>query len=186
MSNKKWHTGFLKDYTCALVWGSDIAKEYLLIHSLIGSSTDKTVILTCRKNGMWGRKVNKYKTEKELHIALEDTLFLRSNDNHINYILDLGVKLSQELNHKLSQFIKNKRSHNTTLIVLCNNLQYITYKCHFDLVFHTFPTTPEETKYQKWINDANKEGVLVTDSMFLPKKDSKYITQLSIIGTYVI
>jgi hypothetical protein len=183
----RWYPGMLKDYTCSLVWGPDISRTFILLHSLLQGCHGETEVLTYRKDAAWGRRVKSYSTIEELQQELKPLLD-GDNDTHTNFILDIGSELSLQLQKELAQFLTTKREHNTTLIVLCEKLEYLgSVRYRFDLVFHALPMQPGNTQYQRWINDANKEGVLVTESLeWLYERNPELLMEIAIIGCYIL
>ena len=184
---EKWYSGILKDYTCSLVWSKDVRKTFLLLHSLLKNCHGETEILTYRRNAAWGRPVTNYNNVTELQRGIEK-LINHDNNTHITFVLDLDTKLTPDQQKALDQFISTNREHNVTLIVMCKDLEYLgESNFSFDLVFHCSGDQSGDTQYQKWINYANKEGVLLTQSLcWLGSKDPEHITEFSILGVYVL
>ncbi len=199
----RWYPGMLKDYTCSLVWGSDTARTFMLLHSLLQGCHGVTEVLTYRKDAAWGLcgvpppqateafrpryRVNSYTTVEELQQELKPLLD-RDNDTHTNFILDIGIELTLQLQKDLAQFLITKREHNTTLIVLCEKLEHLgSVRYRFNLVFHALPMQPGDPQYQRWVNDANKEGVLVTESLeWLYERNPELLMEIAIIGCYIL
>lgn len=183
----KWYPGFLKDYSTVLVWSNDHSREFPLIHSLLSGCTGEHHIYTYRPSTKWPEhaKLSVYRDPSEIMPHLL-TYLDHDPGRHITFVFDIGGMLPTQIHKYLAEYVRTKREHNTTLIVIADNLRNVSPHTRFDLVFHLQLTKTLTSNYQKLINTANKKGVLITDTLeWFRTSDPSKIPDYSIIGTYI-